>query len=78
MKMEKFVCKECDKIFEAKPVKKEYNDPVFGPCVKYVAECLDCKAECSEFVKPKPQKASSQPAMPSCSTGTCGSCPTMN
>ncbi len=76
--MIKFVCKDCNKIFEADPIKKEYFDPIFGPCSKAVAKCPDCNMECNEYIKPKPQKASSQPAMPSCSTGSCNNCPSMN
>jgi len=74
----KFLCRNCDKIFDAEAVRKEYTDPIYGPCSKNVTNCPDCKTECSEYVKPKPQKASSQPVMPSCATGSCSGCPSMN
>ena len=30
---EKFWCASCKKIFEAKGEKKEWNDPIYGPCM---------------------------------------------
>jgi len=76
--MNKFLCRDCKNIFEAKPVKKEYIDPVFGPCSSNIANCPDCSKECNEYVKPKPQKASSQPIMSSCDAKSCNTCPGMN
>jgi len=54
----KFKCYTCEEIFEAEGTKKEYIDPVYGPCSKMVAECPVCFAEASEYREPKPQKAS--------------------
>ena len=49
-----FYCKSCKKDFEKKdPQKKEYNDPIYGYCWKYIAFCPDCDTECSEKSKPK-------------------------
>lgn len=52
----KFHCKSCDNIFEAEGIKKEYTDPVFGPCSSYYANCPDCAGESKEYFRPKPQK----------------------
>jgi len=76
MKMRsQFFCKNCKKIFEAEGIKKEYTDPVFGPCSSFHAFCPDCNAECSEYIKPKRIKISSSSNIPSsgCS-GPCCSC----
>ena len=33
-----FICRGCELSFEENnPLKKEYNDPVFGSCWKYIA-----------------------------------------
>ena len=52
-----FKCYTCEEIFEAEGRKKEYIDPMYGPCSKMVAECQTCHAEASEYRAPKPQKA---------------------
>lgn len=52
-----FQCKNCDLDFEVdSPSKKEYTDPVFGPCAKYIAYCPKCNAECSEKPRRKPRR----------------------
>ena len=70
----KFNCQECNKIFEADPICKEYHDPVFGPCFTFVANCPECGKESTEYRKPKPQKADVKQDFPSCTTGTCYNC----
>ena len=50
-------CKECDITFDHDGIKKEYSDPVFGPCAKYVATCPQCNKEVDEFRRPKPTKS---------------------
>ncbi|MFC2097783.1 hypothetical protein ACFLSI_05555 [Bacteroidota bacterium] len=72
-----FKCRKCNTTFKADPVRKEYIDPVYGPCFKFVAECPDCKQESGEYIKPKPQKANSKPDIPSCASGSCLGCPGM-
>lgn len=52
-----FKCYSCEKIFHSDGVKKEYFDPMYGPCSKMVAKCPTCAAEASEYRAPKPQKA---------------------
>ncbi len=52
-----FHCRNCNLDFEIHdPQKKEYMDPVYGYCWKYIAFCPECEAECSEKPKPKPGK----------------------
>lgn len=65
--MEKFYCKSCQKIFEAKGKKKEWESSVFGKCWKLVSFCPKCGKECDEW---RPQSSSKN----SCS-GTCSTCP---
>ena len=55
-----FFCPKCNTIFNGDPVRKEYIDPIYGPCFKFVANCPDFKHESGEFIKPKPQKANSK------------------
>ncbi|MFC2138391.1 hypothetical protein ACFLTE_09475 [Bacteroidota bacterium] len=61
-----FYCKECDKTFTTEGTKVEYNDPVFGPCASYRANCPTCGADCSEYVKPKQQKTGNNDDLPPC------------
>ena len=61
-----FHCKKCDIVFTAEGTKVEYNDPVFGPCASYRADCPECGADCGEKIKPKVQKKSSVDSVPSC------------
>ena len=67
----KFICKNCNKIFTADPIRKEYHDPIFGPCFKYIADCPQCDKESNEYRKPKPQKAGNKQDLPSCASGSC-------
>jgi hypothetical protein len=57
MKIMDFKCYTCEEIFQAEGVKKEYIDPMYGPCAKMVADCPICHAEATEYRAPKPQKA---------------------
>ena len=68
-----FYCNDCDKIFTAEPGRKEYVDPVYGPCMSITATCPDCNAECAEYRKPKPKTEKKAPQIPQCGSGTC--CP---
>jgi hypothetical protein len=71
---EKFWCASCKKIFEAKGEKKEWNDPIYGPCMKFIATCPTCKTECGEYRDPNAvTKKESMPAM-SCGGGNCSHC----
>lgn len=71
----KFICKNCNKIFEAEAIKKEYTDPVFGPCVSFHAFCPDCNRECQEYFKSKKIKSAiSKNIPPSGNSNTCCSC----
>lgn len=63
----KFECKDCQNIFETNGTKKEWNDPTYGYCWKYIANCPVCSKECSEYRKPKCNKNC-------CDSGSCGSC----
>lgn len=55
-------CKNCNLDFEVQALqKKEYTDPVFGPCAQYAACCPQCNSECSEKplrMAPRKEKAS--------------------
>lgn len=55
----KFKCTSCSRIFEADGIKKEWKDPIYGPCFKYVAACPSCKGEGTEYRPPKVQNATS-------------------
>ena len=70
---EKFWCTSCKKIFEAKGKKKEWNDPIYGPCLKFVAACPSCKEECGEYRDPNAQKKQA-PSQASACGGNCHSC----
>ncbi len=70
-----FYCENCDMDFENQnPQKKEYTDPVFGNCWKYIAYCPKCNAECSEKPKHKPLKKE-KPSMPLFRQTNCGTGP---
>jgi hypothetical protein len=47
--MKDFKCYDCGHIFKAKGQKKEYRDPIYGPCSKWVAPCPECQQEAGEF-----------------------------
>ena len=68
----RFYCKTCDKIFETEGIKKEYTDPVFGPCASYLASCPDCNSECKEYFKPKHFKTVSAETIPPCGNPNMG------
>ena len=69
----KFWCSDCKKIFTAEGIKKEWNDPIYGPCKKYVTECPECKTECNEYREPSVAKRSEPMPQMSCS-GHCHGC----
>ena len=73
-----FKCYDCELIFESEGSKKEYIDPMYGPCLKTVAACPTCNEEASEFRSPKPQKSGSGNQVASCgmtpSQAGCGCC----
>ncbi len=68
----KFYCKSCNVYFTTEGTKVEYNDPIYGPCASYRADCPECGEDCSEYVKPKPQKSEDN-NIPSCGAAG-GSC----
>jgi hypothetical protein len=43
--MNEYKCYDCGHIFKAKGKKKEYNDPIYGPCSKMIARCPSCGEE---------------------------------
>jgi len=61
----KFFCKTCNKIFKSEGIKKEYTEPVFGPCVFFYAICPNCHNECKEYLVPKRIKISNSNNAPS-------------
>ena len=63
---EKYWCASCKKIFEAKGKKKEWKDPIYGPCLKFVAKCPLCKTECDEYRDPNAQKKQASPQGMTC------------
>ena len=74
-----FYCQTCRKSFEENnPLKKEYSDPVFGNCWQYVANCPQCRIECSEQKEKKPVKKGRNLKLdtgyPNCSRGSCCGC----
>jgi hypothetical protein len=70
---DKFWCTSCKNIFEAKGNKKEWIDPIYGPCMKFVAACPKCKMECDEYRDPNAQKKQSSSQVTACG-GNCHSC----
>jgi hypothetical protein len=70
---EKFWCASCKKIFEAKGKKKEWNDPIYGPCMKFIAACPACKTECGEYRDINAQKKQ-MPSQATACAGNCHSC----
>lgn len=72
-----FVCAVCQVEFEHEGIKKEYVDPIYGPCAKTVAPCPECEAESTEYRPPKPQKANKSSDNGICSSERgpgCASC----
>ena len=73
-----FKCYNCENIFEAEGFKKDYVDPMYGPCSKIVANCPICDKEASEYREPKPQKAGAVASLAPCGMtpgqAGCGSC----
>lgn len=70
----KFKCDFCNVIFEAEGIKEEWIDPIYGPCFKYVATCLKCKKEVTEYRPPKEQGAAHHESHGS----ACGCCSKAN
>lgn len=66
--MKTFLCKTCNKKFEAAGVRVDWNDPVYGPCSKYTAQCPCNGEECEEF---KPQMSHKEEAVSTCGSGHC-------
>lgn len=60
--MKDYKCYDCGKLFKAKGRKKDFIDPVYGPCSKWVAPCPGCGGESGEYSvnpgKSKPTKGS--------------------
>lgn len=76
----KFKCTVCHLEFEAEGTRKEYHDPIYGPCATMIAICPVCGEECTELRAPKPQKAGKPDDMscPSAPSSSCGCCPHAN
>ncbi len=72
----KFKCDNCFSVFESEGKKKEWNDPIYGYCWKYIATCPECNEESVEYKKPKPaKKESSAGFTPQSCNGCCqGQC----
>ena len=49
----KFVCEECNLIIDAKGIKQEYTNPIYGPCERYIETCPSCQQEIREYKEPK-------------------------
>ena len=70
-----FYCQKCDVKFAHTGIKKEYHDPVFGPCAKYMAPCTKCREEVDEFRRPKQSSTYKPESMAPCGyTGRCRHC----
>jgi len=69
----KFYCADCKKTFIAIGTRKEWKDPIYGPCMKYVAACPGCKTECSEYREPSVAKKSTPMPQMGCE-GQCHNC----
>ena len=61
-----FQCDSCKNIFDAIGSKKEWIDPIYGPCVKYTAECPACSGVSNTYRIPNQQKNNSKPDFPKC------------
>ncbi|MFH1322063.1 MAG: hypothetical protein ABII90_15600 [Bacteroidota bacterium] len=70
----KFQCRDCKEVFQAKPKRKEYISPIYGPCVSFFANCPNCSTESPEYIKQKPSKTIAAVDAPTCGDGSCD-CP---
>jgi hypothetical protein len=70
---EKFYCSECKITYTAEGIKKEWNDPIYGPCMKFMAYCPACTKECNEYRDPNAQKKTATMPAGGCG-GQCTSC----
>jgi hypothetical protein len=64
--MRTFLCKTCNKKFEAQGMRVDWNDPLNGPSSKFTATCPCNGEECDEFSSIKSNKELEP-------TGACGS-----
>jgi hypothetical protein len=69
----KFWCGKCKKTFTAEGIKKEWNDPIYGPCMKYIANCPECETVCNEYRDPSVQKKTAPLPVAECG-GHCHGC----
>jgi len=49
--MDKFYCQKCQKTFEARGEKREWQSSLYGVCWKKVAKCPFCGSEAEEIKK---------------------------
>lgn len=47
--MKKFKCYHCNLVFEAEGNLKNFMDAIYGPCSRWVADCIQCGEECSQY-----------------------------
>lgn len=73
--MDEFYCPKCQKIFEAKGEKREWESSIYGHCWKRIAKCPVCQTECDEY-KPSFSSSKKISQIPTCSCGggSCGPC----
>jgi hypothetical protein len=71
--MKEYKCYDCNKIFKAKGSKKEFIDPIYGPCSKWVALCPHCGAESVQH-DPKPGKSKKTSMAPCGKYDSCSCC----
>lgn len=69
--MRTFLCKTCNKKFEAEGIRFDWNDPIYGPCSKFTAPCPCNGDDCDEFSPLKSNKAELATSGSSCGSGGC-------
>ncbi len=73
--MKTYKCFDCRHIFQAEGEKKEFVDPVYGPCLKWNAQCPLCGAEAVQH-ESKPGKQKSGGGAPCGKYDSCSCCGT--
>jgi len=69
--MKTFLCKTCNKKFEAAGVKVDWNDPTYGPSSKFMASCPCNGEECEEYRPLNHKKEELVSSGSSCGSGGC-------
>ena len=66
-----FVCTDCKKQYTAVAEKKEYVDPVYGPCTIFISVCPFCGGEGREYSPDMSGSCDTEDTGFSCPSGGC-------